>query len=130
MKRSLFTLTIIQTLNPKILHPSGRSRSAPGSSERFSPLPNQRSVSYKVRLDDVGCHLKCDCTVVDIFGRAAEPVACVTEVVRAGEKRARGLGFGCGLTWFVLSHVMRWHCCWYLRTGGKRPKNGNRWRGL
>jgi hypothetical protein len=94
MERSLVTFTIIQTLNPNFLHPSGRSRSAPGSSERFTPLPNQRSVSYKVRLDDVGCHLKCDCTVVDIFGRAAEPVACVTEVVRAGEKGLGVLNFG------------------------------------
>ncbi|GAQ78250.1 AIR9 protein [Klebsormidium nitens] len=67
------------------------SRSAPGSPEHFSPLPAQRSVSYKVRLDDVGRHLKCECTVVDVFGRAAPPVACVTDVVKAAEPKIERL---------------------------------------
>lgn len=55
-----------------------------GAVETFEPLLLQRSCSYKVRLEDVGCCLRCECVVTDTFGRSAEPVSAVTGPVSPG----------------------------------------------
>eukprot|EP01018_Ginkgo_biloba_P031074 Gb_01915 [translate_table: standard] len=55
-----------------------------GGTETFEPLLLQRSCSYKVRLEDVGYWLRCECVVTDIFGRSAEPVSAITGPVSPG----------------------------------------------
>lgn len=40
----------------------------------FAPLFGQSSCSYQIRLEDIGCHLKCTCVISDVFGRSAPPV--------------------------------------------------------
>lgn len=55
-----------------------------GAAVAFEPLLLQRSCSYKVRLEDVGCCLRCECVVTDIFGRSAEPVSAVAGPVSPG----------------------------------------------
>ncbi|RVW98407.1 microtubule-associated protein AIR9 [Vitis vinifera] len=43
-----------------------------GDNKSFEPLPLQRSCSYKVRLEDIGCCLRCECIVTDVFGRSSD----------------------------------------------------------
>ena len=62
-----------------------RSRSnAPGIPVSFDTLPLQRTSSYKIRSEDVGSILRCECTMIDIFGRNMEPVSIITDRVLAG----------------------------------------------
>lgn len=58
--------------------------SAPGMSISFETLPLQRTSSYKVRSEDVGFILRCECTMTDIFGRNMEPVSVMTSPVLPG----------------------------------------------
>ncbi|KAH7286153.1 hypothetical protein KP509_33G060400 [Ceratopteris richardii] len=58
--------------------------SSPGSSEAFVILPLQRSTSYKIRSEDVGYVLRCECIVTDIFNRSMNPVIAVTPPVLPG----------------------------------------------
>ena len=55
-----------------------------GDNFSFDPLPNQSSCSYKVRLEDIGHHLKCECIVTDVFGRSGEAVCIETKPVLPG----------------------------------------------
>ncbi|KAG1348232.1 putative 187-kDa microtubule-associated protein AIR9 [Cocos nucifera] len=48
-----------------------------GDYRSFEPLPSQRS-SYRIRLEDIGCCLKCECTISDVFGRSSDPVSAIT----------------------------------------------------
>lgn len=50
----------------------------------YDPLPSQRSCSYKVRLEDIGRRLKCECVVTDLFGRSTDPVYVETTPVLPG----------------------------------------------
>ena len=56
-----------------------------GDDKTFEPLPAQRSCSYRMRLEDVGCSLKCECIVTDVFGRSAELAYAETGPILAGK---------------------------------------------
>ncbi|KAL3696460.1 hypothetical protein R1sor_010536 [Riccia sorocarpa] len=64
-----------------------RSRSENEDADDFEPIALQRACTYKVRLEDVGFCMRCDCIVSDVFGRVAEPVSCVTPPVTPGLPR-------------------------------------------
>ncbi|KAL2643139.1 hypothetical protein R1flu_010726 [Riccia fluitans] len=64
-----------------------RSLSEDEESDDFEPIALQRACTYKVRLEDVGYCMRCECTVSDVFGRFAEPVSCVTPPVAPGLPR-------------------------------------------
>ncbi|KAF7842164.1 187-kDa microtubule-associated protein AIR9 [Senna tora] len=53
----------------------------------YDPLPTQRSCSYKVRLEDIGHRLKCECIVTDVFERSTEAVYAETAPVLPGIPR-------------------------------------------
>lgn len=55
-----------------------------GDDKTFEPLPAQRSCSYRMRLEDVGRSLKCECIVTDVFGRSAEVAYAETGPILAG----------------------------------------------
>lgn len=55
-----------------------------GDRRSYEPLPSQRSCSYKVRLEDIGRCLRCECIVTDVFGRSTEPVYAETAPVLPG----------------------------------------------
>ncbi|KAL2327482.1 hypothetical protein Fmac_020909 [Flemingia macrophylla] len=67
------------------------SSSKVGDKFSYDPLPNQSSCSYKVRLDDIGHHLKCECIVTDVFGRSSEAVCIETIPVLPGIPRIHKL---------------------------------------
>ncbi|KDP34944.1 hypothetical protein JCGZ_09232 [Jatropha curcas] len=58
-----------------------------GNKDSFEPLPSQRSCSYKVRLEDIGRCLRCECIVTDVFGRSSEPAYAETTAVVPGIPR-------------------------------------------
>ncbi|RDX87861.1 187-kDa microtubule-associated protein, partial [Mucuna pruriens] len=62
-----------------------------GDNFSYDPLPNQSSCSYKVRLEDIGHHLKCECIVTDVFGRSGEAVCIETTPVLPGIPRIQKL---------------------------------------
>ncbi|CAL0320193.1 unnamed protein product [Lupinus luteus] len=62
-----------------------------GDSLSYDPIPNQSSCSYRVRLDDIGRRLKCECVVTDVFGRSAEVVYIETTPVSPGIPRIQKL---------------------------------------
>lgn len=55
-----------------------------GDTKSFELLPTQRSCSYKVRLEDIGHCLRCECIVIDSFGRSTEPTYAETSSVLPG----------------------------------------------
>lgn len=55
-----------------------------GDRKSYEPLPTQRSCSYKVRFEDIGRCLRCECIVTDVFGRSTEPVYAETAPVLPG----------------------------------------------
>ncbi|XXG74688.1 hypothetical protein AAC387_Pa07g3344 [Persea americana] len=55
-----------------------------GDKPYFEPMTSQRSSSYKVRLEDIGRCLRCECIVTDVFGRSSEPASAVTSPVLPG----------------------------------------------
>ncbi|XP_034210939.1 187-kDa microtubule-associated protein AIR9 isoform X3 [Prunus dulcis] len=58
-----------------------------GDEKTFELLPAQHSCSYKMRLEDVGRCLKCECIVTDVFGRSTEPVYAETGPILPGIPR-------------------------------------------
>jgi hypothetical protein len=76
--------------DPKNLRKGGvdvsrsRSQYEHGDSEDFETVALQRACTYKVRLEDVGYCMRCECIVSDVFGRVAEPVSCITPPVGPG----------------------------------------------
>lgn len=62
-----------------------------GDRKTFEPLSSQKSCSYKVRLEDIGCCLKCQCIVTDVFGRSSEPASTETAPVLPGVPRINKL---------------------------------------
>ncbi|GMH20814.1 hypothetical protein Nepgr_022656 [Nepenthes gracilis] len=57
----------------------------------FEPLASQRSCSYKVRFEDIGRCLKCECIVSDVFGRSSEPAYAETSTILPGIPRIERL---------------------------------------
>lgn len=55
-----------------------------GDKKSYQPLPSQCSCSYKVRFEDIGRSLRCECIVTDVFGRSTEPVYTETAPVLPG----------------------------------------------
>jgi hypothetical protein len=55
-----------------------------GGDQSFEPLATQCSRSYKVRFEDIGRRLKCECFVTDVFGRSSELVSAVTAPILPG----------------------------------------------
>jgi len=55
-----------------------------GEDQSFEPLATKCSRSYKVRFEDIGRCLKCECFVIDIFGRSSELVSAVTAPILPG----------------------------------------------
>uniref|UniRef100_A0A1D1Z6I6 Protein phosphatase 1 regulatory subunit pprA n=1 Tax=Anthurium amnicola TaxID=1678845 RepID=A0A1D1Z6I6_9ARAE len=54
------------------------------NSRSFETLPSQHSCSYKLRLEDIGRCLKCECIAMDVFGRSSEPVSVVSSPILPG----------------------------------------------
>ncbi|XWS40436.1 hypothetical protein CRYUN_Cryun18bG0140100 [Craigia yunnanensis] len=92
-----------------------------GDRKSFEPLPSQRSCSFKVRFDDIGRCLKCECIVTDVFGRSSEPAYAETAPVLPGIPRIdkldiEGRGFHTNL------YAVRG-----TYTGGKEGKSKIQW---
>ncbi|KAL2604532.1 hypothetical protein AAZV13_09G072900 [Glycine max] len=87
----------------------------------YDPLPNQSSCSYKVQLEDIGHHLKCECIVTDVFGRSGEAVCIETTPILPGIPRIHkleieGMGFHTNL------YAVRG-----IYSGGKEGKSRVQW---
>ncbi|KAL5977390.1 Microtubule-associated protein air9 [Asimina triloba] len=87
----------------------------------FELLPLQRSCSYKVRLEDIGRYLRCECIVTDVFGRSSEPASAVTPSVLPGMPKVdkleiEGRGFHTNL------YAVRG-----IYSGGKEGKSRIQW---
>eukprot|EP00244_Chara_vulgaris_P002825 TRINITY_DN14979_c0_g1_i1.p1 TRINITY_DN14979_c0_g1~~TRINITY_DN14979_c0_g1_i1.p1 ORF type:complete len:562 (+),score=91.22 TRINITY_DN14979_c0_g1_i1:208-1893(+) len=66
-------------------------RSGEGNGGKFSEIRQQRSCTYKVKLEDVGCYLRCECIVSDVFDRTAPPVYARSQCVVAGTPQIENL---------------------------------------
>ncbi|KAI6706023.1 hypothetical protein NL676_008985, partial [Syzygium grande] len=87
----------------------------------FEPLTTQRSCSYKVRFEDIGRCLRCECIVTDIFGRSTEPAYAETAPVLPGSPKIdrleiEGRGFHTNL------YAVRG-----IYSGGKEGKSKIQW---
>ncbi|XP_009597927.1 187-kDa microtubule-associated protein AIR9 [Nicotiana tomentosiformis] len=58
-----------------------------GNNESFEPLQSHRSCSYRLRFEDIGHALRCECVVSDVFGRSSDPVYAETPSVSPGIPR-------------------------------------------
>ncbi|KAI3455940.1 hypothetical protein Pfo_012603 [Paulownia fortunei] len=92
-----------------------------GSEKSFEPFPSQRSCSYKVRFEDIGHYLRCECIVTDVFGRSSEPAYAETASVLPGVPRMdkleiEGRGFHTNL------YAVRG-----IYSGGKEGKSRIQW---
>ncbi|XWS67442.1 hypothetical protein CRYUN_Cryun04dG0006800 [Craigia yunnanensis] len=92
-----------------------------GDRKSFEPLPSQSSCSFRVRFEDIGRCLKCECIVTDVFGRSSEPAYAETAPVLPGIPRIdkleiEGRGFHTNL------YAVRG-----TYTGGKEGKSKIQW---
>ncbi|KAF2317884.1 hypothetical protein GH714_041204 [Hevea brasiliensis] len=92
-----------------------------GDRDSFEPLPSQHSCSYKLRLEDIGRCLRCECIVTDVFGRSSEPAYAETAAVLPGIPRIdkveiEGRGFHTNL------YAVRG-----IYSGGKEGKSRIQW---
>ncbi|KAK3188669.1 hypothetical protein Dsin_028230 [Dipteronia sinensis] len=92
-----------------------------GDEKSFEVLPAQRSCSYKVRFEDIGRCLRCECIVNDVFGRSSEPAYAETAPVLPGIPRIdkleiEGRGFHTNL------YAVRG-----IYSGGKEGKSRIQW---
>ncbi|KAK9267176.1 hypothetical protein L1049_009596 [Liquidambar formosana] len=92
-----------------------------GDKKSFEPLSSQRSCSYKVRLEDIGRCLRCECIVTDVFGRSSEPAYAETAPILPGIPRIdkleiEGRGFHTNL------YAVRG-----IYSGGKEGKSRIQW---
>ncbi|XP_043806182.1 187-kDa microtubule-associated protein AIR9 isoform X3 [Manihot esculenta] len=92
-----------------------------GDRDSFELLPSQCSCSYKVRLEDIGKCLRCECIVTDVFGRSSEPSYAETAPVLPGIPRIdkleiEGRGFHTNL------YAVRG-----IYSGGKEGKSRIQW---
>ncbi|XP_044495976.1 187-kDa microtubule-associated protein AIR9 isoform X2 [Mangifera indica] len=95
--------------------------SSEGDDKSFEPLPTQRSCSYKVRVEDIGRCLKCECIVTDVFGRSsdlayAETAPVVPGIPRIDKLEIEGRGFHTNL------YAVRG-----IYSGGKEGKSRIQW---
>lgn len=97
------------------------SRSESGDTQTFEPLLLQRSCSYKVRLEDVGCWLQCDCVVSDIFDRFSEHVSALSGPVSPGTPRVDKLEIE-GRGYHTNLYAVRG-----IYSGGKEGKSKIQW---
>lgn len=58
--------------------------SAPGSADLFELLPSHRGCSYKIRTEDIGHYIHCECIVTDVFDRSSTPVTVLSAVIAPG----------------------------------------------
>ncbi|TKW30421.1 hypothetical protein SEVIR_2G035700v4 [Setaria viridis] len=65
--------------------------SGSGEDQSFEPLATQCSRSYKVRFEDIGRCLKCECFATDVFGRSSELVSAVTTTIAPGRPKIEKL---------------------------------------
>ncbi|KAF8714070.1 hypothetical protein HU200_028066 [Digitaria exilis] len=65
--------------------------SGSGENQSFEPLTTQCSRSYKLRFEDIGRCLKCECFVTDVFGRSSELVSAVTAPILPGRPKIEKL---------------------------------------
>ncbi|XP_068657633.1 187-kDa microtubule-associated protein AIR9-like isoform X2 [Aristolochia californica] len=89
--------------------------------QSFEPLPSQRSCSYKMRLEDIGRCLRCECIVTDVFGRSSGPASAVTSPILPGipkidKLEIEGRGFHTNL--YAVRGIYR---------GGKEGKSQIQW---
>ncbi|XP_022035556.1 187-kDa microtubule-associated protein AIR9 isoform X1 [Helianthus annuus] len=56
-------------------------------STHFEPIQSQCSCSYKLQFNDIGCRFKCECVMIDSFGRSSEPAYSETAPVSPGIPR-------------------------------------------
>ncbi|KAL2467410.1 microtubule-associated protein [Abeliophyllum distichum] len=92
-----------------------------GNNKSFEPFPSQYSCSYKVRFEDIGRYLRCECIVTDVFGRLSEPAYMETTMVLPGVPRMdkleiEGRGFHTNL------YAVRG-----IYSGGKEGKSRIQW---
>ncbi|PIA41703.1 hypothetical protein AQUCO_02200255v1 [Aquilegia coerulea] len=92
-----------------------------GENDYFEPLTSQFSCSYKVRFEDIGRCLRCECIVTDVFGRCSGPVLAQTNPVLPGIPRfdkleIEGRGFHTNL--YAIRGVY---------SGGKEGKSRVQW---
>ncbi|KAK6150135.1 hypothetical protein DH2020_017660 [Rehmannia glutinosa] len=92
-----------------------------GTEKSFEPFPSQRSCSYKVRFEDIGRYIRCECIVTDVFGRSSEPAYAETTSVLPGVPRMdkleiEGRGFHTNL------YAVRG-----IYSGGKEGKSRIQW---
>ncbi|KAL3522822.1 hypothetical protein ACH5RR_015656 [Cinchona calisaya] len=87
----------------------------------FELLPSQQSCSYKVRFEDIGRCLRCECIVTDVFGRSSQSAYAETDFVVPGIPRVdkleiEGRGFHTNL------YAVRG-----IYSGGKEGKSKIQW---
>ncbi|KAK9056003.1 hypothetical protein SSX86_027090 [Deinandra increscens subsp. villosa] len=63
---------------------NNRYISSKTGNEDFEPMQSQCSCSYKLQFNDIGCRFKCECTVIDAFGRSSESAYYETAPVSPG----------------------------------------------
>ncbi|MCO5613042.1 hypothetical protein L7F22_067316 [Adiantum nelumboides] len=56
----------------------------PGAIDSFELLPSQRGCSYKIRTEDIGYYIHCECVVTDVFDRSSTPVTVLSAVIAPG----------------------------------------------
>lgn len=62
-----------------------------GNEMSYEALSSEISCSYKVRFEDIGRCLKCECVVHDVFGRSSEPASAETGPISPGFPRIEKL---------------------------------------
>lgn len=97
------------------------SSSGTSGERQFEPLPSQRSCSYKVRFEDIGHCLRCECIFTDVFGRSSEPSYAESAPVLPGIPRMdkleiEGRGFHTNL-----------YAVQCVYSGGKEGKSRIQW---
>lgn len=92
-----------------------------GDRKSFEPLPTQQSCSYKLRFEDIGRCLRCECIVTDVFGRLSEPAYAETDPILPGFPKIEKLEIeGRGY------HTNLYAVCG-IYTGGKEGKSKIQW---
>ncbi|EPS73603.1 hypothetical protein M569_01156, partial [Genlisea aurea] len=92
-----------------------------GDEESFELCQSQQSCFYKVRFEDIGGVLRCECIFTDVFGRSSDPACAETAVILPGFPRVdkleiEGRGFHTNL------YTVRG-----IYSGGKEGKSRIQW---
>ncbi|GLT97098.1 hypothetical protein SLE2022_146820 [Rubroshorea leprosula] len=92
-----------------------------GDGKSLESLPGQQSCSYKVRFEDIGRCLRCECIVSDVFGRLSEPGYAETDPILPGFPRIDKLEIE-GRGYHTNLYAVRGNY-----TGGKEGKSKIQW---